>query len=116
MKVRSLDDRGDWNFGLGAQSYRVDLIAVMQVIATHIRSWYLDCFFDMEAGIDWKNLLGAKQTEDMIKLACRREMLKIPEVNTVDAIWLTVDEDRNLTISYDITTIYGEYSDLVLIL
>lgn len=116
MKVRAIDEKGDWVFGLGVQSYKNDIQAVVQLIATHIRSWYLDCFFDMEAGIDWKNLLGNRKTEDMIKLACRREILKIPEVRTVDALWLHLDEERRVTVSYEVTTIYGEYSESVLVL
>lgn len=116
MKVRAIDDKGDWVFGLGVQSYKKDLLAVMQLIATHIRSWYLDCFFALEEGIDWKNLLGAKKTEDMIKLACRREILKIPEVRTVNALWFYVNEDREITVSYEVTTVYGQFSNSVLIL
>jgi len=116
MKVRAIDEKGDWVFGLGVQSYKNNIQAVVQLIATHIRSWYLDCFFDMEAGIDWKNLLGNHKTEDMIKLACRREILKIPEVKTVDALWLHLDEERRVTVSYEVKTIYGEYSESVLVL
>lgn len=107
MKVRAIDEKGDWDFGKGRQSYKQELDAIMQLNITHIRSWYLDCFFDMTAGIDWKNLLGNKRTENKIKNAVRRELLKIEGVTGVVHVSLSVDEDRALKLQYTEQTIYG---------
>lgn len=107
MKVRAIDERGDWDFGKGRQSYKTDLNAIMQLNITHIRSWYLNCFFDLQAGIDWKNLLGQKQTDPKIRDAVRNELLKIDGVTAVLNVSLSVNEDRQLNIHYTESTIYG---------
>jgi hypothetical protein len=107
MKVRAIDEKGDWDFGRGQQSYKEDLDAIMQLNITHIRSWYLDCFFDMLAGIDWKNLLGLRQTGDKIRNAIRRELLKIDGVTGVVNISAHVDEERTYFVQYTESTIYG---------
>lgn len=60
MKFRSLDSNWDWNFGGGATSYSSDSKAIAYDIKSKILSWYGDCFFAMNEGIDWKNILGTK--------------------------------------------------------
>ena len=116
MKVRAIDAKGDWDFGRGRQSYKTDLDAIMQLNVTHIRSWYLNCFFDLLAGIDWKNLLGQKQTAPKIRDAVRRELLKIDGVTGVLNVSLSIDEDRALIVQYTETTIYGTISGSTLVL
>ena len=107
MKVRAIDKNGDWVFGQGRQSYKQDLDAIMQLNVTHIRSWYLNCFFDMLAGIDWKNLLGAKQTAPKIRDSVRKELLKIEGVTSVLSVSTFLDENRELKLRYAEDTIYG---------
>lgn len=116
MKVRAIDKQGDWDFGKGRQSYKTDLDAIMQLNVTHIRSWYLNCFFDLLAGIDWKNLLGQKQTAPKIRDAVRKELLKIDGVTSVLNISLSIDEDRALKVQYTESTIYGTISGSTLVL
>jgi len=116
VKVRAIDKQGDWDFGRGRQSYKTDLDAIMQLNVTHIRSWYLNCFFDLLAGIDWKNLLGQKQTSPKIRDAVRRELLKIEGVTGVLNVSLSIDEDRALKVQYTETTIYGTISGSTLVL
>lgn len=116
MKVRAIDKKGDWDFGRGRQSYKEDLDAIMQLNVTHIRSWYLDCFFDMLAGIDWKNLLGQKQTSIKIRDAVRRELLKIDGVTSVLNVSVSIDEERALKVQYTESTIYGTISGSTIIM
>lgn len=116
MKVRAIDKQGDWDFGKGRQSYKTDLDAIMQLNVTHIRSWYLNCFFDLLAGIDWKNLLGQKQTAPKIRDAVRKELLKIDGVTSVLNVSLSIDEDRALKVQYTESTIYGTISGSTLVL
>lgn len=116
MKVRAIDKKGDWDFGRGRQSYKEDLDAIMQLNVTHIRSWYLDCFFDMLAGIDWKNLLGQKQTATKIRDAVRRELLKIDGVTSVLNISVSIDEERALKVQYTESTIYGTISGSTIVI
>lgn len=64
MKFRTLDSNHDWNFGKGIQDYASDSLAISYSIKTKILSWYRDCFFDMETGVDWKNILGSKVSKN----------------------------------------------------
>lgn len=116
MKVRAIDKNGDWDFGRGRQSYKQDLDAVMQLNVTHIRSWYLNCFFDMLAGIDWKNLLGGKQTGSKIRDSVRNELLKIDGVNSVLNVSTSINEDREIKIHYTESTIYGTIQGSTIVL
>ena len=54
MKFRTLDDNWDWNIGKGRQDFSSDSLAVAYSIKTKILSWYRDCFFNMETGIDFE--------------------------------------------------------------
>lgn len=116
MKVRAIDSKGDWDFGKGRQSYKKDLEAIMQLNVTHIRSWYLNCFFDLLAGIDWKNLLGGKQTAPHIRDSVRNELLKIDGVNSVVNVSTSIDEERQLKIHYTERTIYGTIQGSTIVL
>lgn len=60
MKFRVLDENWDWNYGRGIQDYTSASLAIAYDIKTKILSWYGDCFFAMEDGVDWKNILGSK--------------------------------------------------------
>ena len=60
MRVRAIDDDGDWFFGKGQNDYKTQKSGVAQEIRTRLSSFYGDCFFDTEAGIDWFNLLGGR--------------------------------------------------------
>ncbi len=105
--VRSLDINHDWNFGSGKQSYLIDNNAVAQNVQTRLYSFINDCYFDMEAGIDWIRLLGTKNTEDEIILACRAIILNTDEVVRVNSISASVSKSRVIIIEYNIDTNYS---------
>lgn len=66
MKFRSLDGNWDWNFGSGLSSYSPDSMAIAYDVKSKILSWYGDCFFAMNEGIDWKNILGTKNQKETL--------------------------------------------------
>ena len=107
MKVRAIDDKHDWIFGKGLQNYKQNREAVKQRIKTHILSWYYDCFFDLEFGIDWKNLLGSRKKEKEIVISCRKQILLIDEITSCENINFNIDENRTIHLTYSITDIYG---------
>jgi len=100
-------EAGDWMFGIGIQAYKTKVQMVAQRIATHIRSWYNDCFFDYEFGIAWRELLGHYNTQKPTALAVRGMINKIPEVTKINDLSLILDEDRRLSLYYSVDTIYG---------
>ena len=100
-------EAGDWVFGIGAQSYKTKVQMVAQRIATHIRSWYHDCFFDYEFGIAWRDLLGHYNTQKPTALAVRGMINRIPEVTKINDLSLNLDEERRLSLYYSVDTKYG---------
>ena len=67
MKFRTLDSNWDWKFGTGNSDFANNSLATAYDIKTQILSWYGDCFFAMQDGIDWKNILG---TKDIVWMQC----------------------------------------------
>lgn len=106
MIVRSLDVNGDWNFGKGRNDYLQNNAAIVQNISTRLKSFLGDCFFALDAGIDWFNLLGSKD-QVALQLAIRAVILNTAGVVSILDVFTQLDENtRNLTVQYTINTIY----------
>ena len=60
MKSRNIDENGDWTFGKGRGNYAQGTAALMLNVRTRLLSFRNNCFFDMDAGIDWWNMLGGR--------------------------------------------------------
>ena len=105
--VRSLDENHDFNFGSGRQSYLIENEAVAQNVQTRLYEFLNDCFFNMEAGIDWLRLLGMTNTEDEMVLSCKAVILETPEVVRVNSISASVNSSRRIIIEYNINTNYS---------
>lgn len=108
MRVRAVDSNHDWTFGRGLQDYKIEERAIAQNVKTRLLSFYRDCFFDLNAGIDWFNLLG-RGTEKFLLLAIRTVISTTEGVVGINKV--TVDynrQERHITIYYDIRTIYSK--------
>ena len=106
MRFRDLDGTGDWMFGRGLQSYATEDAAIGLNIQTSLLSFYKDCWFAPDAGIDWLRLLGTPGTANEIQLNVKGVILQcygVTKVNSVNA----VQNGRGLTISYNINTIFS---------
>lgn len=109
MIIRNLTATGDWEFGQGRQNYLRNADAVALNIATRLRSFLNDCFWATQFGIDWWNLLGARnptaqaniilQTRAMIS-----ESFGVVQINSVVAV--TDRVTRRLTVRYDVDTVF----------
>lgn len=107
MRVRAIDSDGDWQFGKGRNDYKRDLQAVVQKIATRLRSFLGDCFFATGDGIDWFNLLGARSTLPL-ELAIAATILNTAEVTGLIQLSLSLDPlTRNVTITFAVNTVYS---------
>ncbi len=109
MRVRALTPTGDWSFGKGANDYKRDQSAIAQNLQTRILSFLGDCFFDLNAGIDWFNLLGGKD-QLQLNLAISTVMLNTEGVTGILQVLALVDESRNFTVQYQVQTIYSVLS------
>lgn len=109
MIVRALDATGDWLFGKGLQDYKSNQLAVMQNISTRLKMFLGDCFFAASAGIDWFNLLGSKN-QVTLNLAITAMITNTQFVTGVTQLSLNLDAARNLLITYNVSTSFGQSS------
>ena len=105
LRVRAITSEGEWTFGKGKQSYKVDEEAIAQNVKTRVMSFLGDCFFDMKAGIDWLNLLDTGRRNDLLR-SIQLTILGtegVVAINSVDYY----TQDRKLVIIYDIKTVFS---------
>lgn len=111
MIVRSIDADGDWNFGKGRNDYLKSNTAIAQNIKTRLQSFLGDCFFAINEGLDWFNLLGSKN-QIAVELAVRAVLLNTEGVTGVVSSTVFYDaNNRNLLITYVVNTVYTSVSN-----
>ena len=108
MIVRALDANHDFQFGRSKQSYFSDLLALKQSIDTRLLQWRNNCFFAMDDGVDWNNLLDIG-TKLALDLDIRRVIMQTGGVLRISAYESTIDPvTRAVAIQCTISTIYGD--------
>ena len=112
MRVRALDSNHDWTFGKGANNYLVNINAVAQDINTRLNSFLGDCFFDLSAGLDWWNQLGAKD-QTALNLSISAVILNTDGVTGLIQLSSKLDAARRFTVSYQVNTRYSVLSGSV---
>lgn len=108
MIFRNLDSDGDWTFGKGAANYARAERAIELNLRTRLLSWVGNCFFDLQAGIDWRARLDKGQRENLLNdlRVLILQSFGVVGINSVDA---TLDpETRAMRVRYDIETIYSQ--------
>lgn len=110
MKIRAIDSVGDWKFGKGLSSYNIENAAIAENVATRIKSWINDCWFDADAGLDWARLLGSRGTAEEIALSVRATILESYGVLKCNSIEPKI-EGRKMTLTFNIDTIYSQDVD-----
>lgn len=106
MIFRNLDASHDWQFGHGLSNYITDDAAIGLNIETRILSWVNDCFFDLNAGIDWLNRLGATNQRTLLETDLRRIILQSYGVVGITAFSSNLSS-RAFAASYAVDTIFG---------
>lgn len=107
MRFRTLDGNWDWNFGRGLSDYSDEAIAIAYDVKSKILSWYGDCFFDADAGIDWKNIIGTKDQKEKLDLDVKRIILEEENVTQITFFESSII-DRKYTCVVRFKTIYNE--------
>lgn len=106
MIVRSLDVNHDWTFGKGKNNYLVNNDAIVQLINTNLNSYLGDCFFALDEGVDWFNLLGSKN-QAALELAVRAVILNTEGVTAIIDVSINFGETtRQITMTYTVETVY----------
>jgi len=108
MKVRKLDKNNDWNFGQNLDNYISNENAVLQNVATRIKSFKNDWFLDSEANIDWLNILASKENEKTIINEVERVAVTTEGVLRINSIELEKLSQRGCRIQINLDTIYSE--------
>lgn len=112
MRVRAIDGDHDWTFGKGRNNYKKDIQAVAQNIDTRLSMFLGDCFFAQERGIDWFNLLGAKN-QLALELAIAATILNTDEVTGLLQLNAELNPDnRRYTVFYRVETSYSTTSSI----
>lgn len=108
--VRALDSSGNWTFGRGKNNYKQMNDAIQQNIQTRLYSFLGDCFFSVNDGMDWFNLLGSKNTVKL-RLAVAACILNTDGVVSVNEISVSFDTAmRKISIGYSVNTIYTGFT------
>lgn len=100
---RTLDKNGDMNFGRGKSDYAKGQDAIKLDVKTRLNSWLNDCFFDMQAGIDWYNRIGSKGEQQLLEQEIKNVILKTDGVKGITSFSTDVS-DRRFTASYNVIT------------
>ena len=106
---RALNQAGDWQWGYGFQSYFANQSAINADIATALKTFLGECWFATNLGVDWLNLIGAKNPAAMAAIVLQTRTV-INSRNGVTAINSVIPQmnGRSLTITYNINTIYSK--------
>lgn len=110
MIMRALSPTGDFTLGHGVQNYLRDEPAIELNVQTRLKSFLGDCFWAIDAGVDWWELLGVKnpQAQAAIVLACRLTIAESYGVVRINSIAAATDPvTRRLTVTYNIDTIFS---------
>ena len=104
MKIRAIDENGDWVFGNGLGSYKEDIDAISQHITTRLREWYNDCWFNTNAGIDFPN---RTQSPDVLEIDIKTIIVETDGVVGLDNFTATF-VGREVFVTFTALTIYSE--------
>lgn len=111
MTFRALDVNHDWTFGAGTANYVSANDEIALNLKTRLLSFWNNCFFDLETGIDWFNLLEYNQT-DNLQAAINAVIIETEGVTAINDIQIVERAGRKMSITYDVNTIYAtNYKD-----
>ena len=108
ITARKLDSNNDWTFGQGRANYATEDTAIRQNVKTRLQSFMFDWFLDVDANIDWWNILGRKNNKQVILDNVKATTINTDGVTSVDNIEITNEANRVLQIQVTFTTIYSQ--------
>jgi hypothetical protein len=107
MRVRALDSNWDFKFGRSRQDYASESLATAYDVKQKILCWYNDCFFDMQSGIDYKNLLGNKNSKTELDNSIKKILIVQPDIVEITYFESSItNRVYHLTVRFK--TVYGE--------
>lgn len=104
---RAVDSVGDWTFGQGKSNYLQKSAAIAADIRSRLKAILHDCFFADGEGIDWPNLLGTRE-KDQLSFSVRTTILNTDGVERISSMEVFDSDERLLTLSYEVFDTFGE--------
>jgi hypothetical protein len=107
LSFRNIDVNGDWEYGRGVASYAQGQAALVLSISTRLKCWAGNCYFDLDNGVDYLNLMGPGN-EDALAAALEAVVLQTPDVLGINAFAVNLDDaTRALSVTMSANTIYS---------
>lgn len=107
MTFRNLTPTGDWTFGSGKNNYVKDSQEVALNVKTRVLSFFNDCFFAADEGINYWELLDYNKQEEL-ENKIRSTIIETPGVTEVVQLDLLIGANRTFNVSYIISDIYSQ--------
>lgn len=107
--VRTLSPTGDWTYGNNLSGYLQANNAIAQQIQCRLLQFLSECFFDVQAGIDWFGWLGSKNPQGL-NLAIQTVILNTIGVLSINGTTgFTLDTvTREFTVQWNVTTTFTQ--------
>ncbi len=104
MKHRGVDENGNWIFGKGRNSYATGKEAVKLNIKTRLLCFKYNCFFDLEAGINWFDLgSGSDKNLQILNLKIKEVIATSYGVNKIISSYLHINlSTRKVSVTYTV--------------
>jgi hypothetical protein len=95
----------DWVFGKGRNDYLSDDAAITKDIATKVRTFRGECFFDGAVGVPWFSILGEKDQLGVL-LEIRDVIFRVDGVIRITDFRIeSLSESRTLVLRYWVDTV-----------
>lgn len=108
MKMRNLTADGDWTFGKGLQDYVQKNSEIALDISTYLKLWVGNCFWNLQAGINWTQYLDKNQGAQLLA-AVQAAILARVGVTGINQLSVNLDPiSRQITIEYNVQTVYTQ--------
>lgn len=113
MRVRELDEIGDWTFGRGQANYLDKSEAIAQCVKTKLRALKGNWIINQNDGIAWFNYLDKNPDTRQLEIDIKAELQKIEGITEVNEFDILLDsETRRFLIQISYTDIYGQEKEV----
>ncbi|HBP5565165.1 hypothetical protein ABZR71_06325 [Pseudomonas paraeruginosa] len=108
MRVRRIDEEGDWLFGQGRGNYAAAGESVRQRVCTRLRSFEGDWFLDLKHGLPWFERMARPADLVALEADLKRCVLLTEGVSEILDFHLALDpRERRLKIAISLRDRYG---------
>lgn len=104
LRMRGSRLTDDWVFGKGKSDYLRDDAAISYDIATRLRTFKGECFYDSELGVPWFEILGQKD-KSIVLLEIKRAILEVDGVTDVTDVQFTLGTNRSFMVEWWVNTV-----------